>query len=88
MQEADEEGMFLRKLCDVGEDWSRAVTRLTEGQDEDDRRRGQKLLKMFEYPAYLEVRLRILRKEGGSQEMFTDMAAILEDVIADLEALI
>lgn len=86
LREADKEGMFLRKLSDVAEDWIRAVTRLTEGQD--DRRRGQKLLKMFEHPVCLEVKPRILSEEGVSQEMFTYMAAILEDEIAVLEALI
>lgn len=86
LREADEEGMFLRKLSDVGEDWIRAVTRLTEGQD--DRNRGQKLLKMFEHPACLKVKPRILSEEGVSQEIFTKMAAISEREIADLELFI
>lgn len=84
--EADEEGMFQKELSDAGEDWIRAVTRLTEGQD--DRRRGQKLLQMFEHPVCLKVKPRILSEEGLSQEMFTDMAAILEREIVDLELLI
>ncbi len=86
LRDADEEGMFTRKLNDVGEDWLRAAARLTNGQD--NRSRAQKLLEMFEHPVCKKVKPRILLEEGISQEMFLDMTAILEDEIAELEALV
>lgn len=86
LSDADNEGMFSSKLSDVGADWIKAVIHLTDGQDE--RIRGQKLLKMFEHPVGQNVKPRILKDEGISQEVFIDMVEILECEITDLEALI
>lgn len=85
LSDADKEDMFSIKLCDVGAEWIRAVAQLTNGQDK--RSRIQKLLGMFEHPVCRKVKTRILLKEGISQEMFIEMAKILEGEIADLEAL-
>lgn len=85
LSDADKEGMFSIKLCDVGADWIRAVAQTTNGQDK--KSRIQKLLRMFEHPVCEKVKPRILLKEGISQEMFIEMTKILESEIVDLEAL-
>lgn len=85
LSDADNEGMFSRKLCDVGADWIRAVAQLTSGQDK--RSRIEKLLRMFEHPVCKTVKPRILLEGGISQEMFIEMTKILEGEIVDLEAL-
>ncbi len=84
LSEADKENMFSRKLSDVGEDWIRAVNKLIEGQG--NRERAEKLIEMLEHPVCQEVKPRILVEEGISQEIFLDMAVILDTKIADLEA--
>ena len=85
LSDADKEGMFSRKLCEVGEDWIKAVSQSTNGQDK--RSQIQKLLRMFEHSVCKKVKPRILLEEGISQEMFFDMTKILEGEIAALEAL-
>lgn len=85
LSDADKEGMFSRKLCDVGEDWIRAVTQLTNGQEQSSQ--ILKLLRMFEHPVCKKVKPRILLEEGISKEMFIDMAMLLEGEIVKLEAL-
>lgn len=85
LSDADNEGMFLRNLSDVGADWIRVVTKLTEGQA--DRERAQKLVEMFDHPVCQKVKPRMLVEEGVSLEIFYDMAAILEEKITDLESL-
>lgn len=84
LPDADKEGMFSRKLSEVGEDWIIAVAQLTNGQDK--RSRIQKLLKMLEHPVCKKVKPRILLEAGISQDMFTDMIEILDREITDLKA--
>ncbi|GAA0794473.1 hypothetical protein GCM10008910_11490 [Faecalicatena orotica] len=62
LSDADKEGMFSRKLSDVGVDWIRAVYQLTNGQDK--RSRIQIFLRMFEHPVCQKINLRILLGEG------------------------
>lgn len=81
--DADHEGMLSTNLSEVGEDWIKVVYHLSNNQS--DKEQSLKLIEIFDHPFCQNIKPHILINENISQEVFVNMAKILEQKINDLE---